>query len=61
MRAVCRAPEMTSTASDTSAHVQRGMCMNRNANASSDSEQQIAESSVGRAYCMQAFPDKRNL
>ena len=60
MRAVSRALAMTATASDTSAHVQHGMCMNRNANAS-DSEQPIAESSVGRAYCMQAFPDKRNL
>ena len=61
MRAVSRALAMTATASDTSAHVQHGMCMNRNANASSDSEQQIADSSVGRAYCIQAFPDKRNL
>ena len=60
MRAVSRALAMTATASDTSAHVQHGICMNRNANAS-DREQPIAESSVGRAYCMQAFPDKRNL
>ena len=60
MRAVCRALLMITTSSDRPAHVQHGICMNRNANAS-DSEQPIAESSVGRAYCMQAFPDKRNL